>query len=123
MSTHKDKLLKFYQNNGINELSKVTGLTIKELVDLLNLNFKTFEDINFMPHYEGVAGKIMFENGYGASVVRHSGSYGGSRGLYELAVLDNNGKLTYDTPITEDVIGYLSSEKVTDYLIQIQYLK
>jgi len=123
MSTHKDKLLKFYQNNGINELSKVTGLTIKELVDLLNLNFKTFEDINFIPYYGGVAAKIMFDNGYGASVIRHEHSYGGKNGLYELAVLDNEGKLTYDTPVTNDVLGYLSPKEVTDYLIQIQDLK
>ena len=40
MNTHKDKLFKFYQKNGILELSKVTGLAIKELVDLLNLNYK-----------------------------------------------------------------------------------
>jgi hypothetical protein len=40
-----------------------------------------------------------------------------------LAVLDNYGKLTYDTPITDDVLGYLKPEEVTDYLIQIQDLK
>jgi hypothetical protein len=131
MSTHKDKLLKFYQENGILELSKVTGLTIKELVDLLNLNFKTFEDIDFQPHYGFVVGRIMFENGYGASVIGSEHSYGGSRGLYELAqdtivfltILDNDGKLTYDTPITEDVFGYLSPKEVTNYLIKIQDLK
>lgn len=123
MSTHKDKLLKFYQENGILELSKVTGLTMKELADLLNLNYKTFEDIDFQPHWAGIIGKIMFENGYGASVIRTEQSYGGSRGLYELAVLDNDGKLTYDTPITDDVLGFLSPEEVTNYLIQIQDLK
>jgi len=123
MNTPKDKLMKFYQKNGILELSKVTGLTIKELVDLLNLNFKTFEDINFMPHYGGVAGKIMFKNGYGASVIRHEHSCGGKKGLYELAVLDNEGNLTYDTPVTNDVLGFLSPKEVTDYLIQIQDLK
>jgi hypothetical protein len=123
MNTHKDKLFKFYQKNGILELSKVTGLAIKELVDLLNLNYKTFEDIDFQPHWGGIIGKIMFENGYGASVIRTEQSYGGSRGLYELAVLDNDGKLTYDTPITGDVLGFLSPKEVTNYLIQIQDLK
>jgi hypothetical protein len=123
MNTHKDKLFKFYQKNGILELSKVTGLAIKELVDLLNLHYKTFEDIDFQPNWAGIAGKIMFENGYGASVIRTEHSYGGSRGLYELAVLDNDGKLTYDTPITDNVLGYLKPKEVTDYLIQIQDLK
>jgi hypothetical protein len=123
MNTHKDKLFKFYQKNGILELSKVTGLAIKELVDLLNLNYKTFEDIDFQPNWAGIAGKIMFENGYGASVIRNAHSYGGNIGLYELAIFDNDGKLTYDTPITGDVLGFLSPKEVTNYLIQIQDLK
>jgi hypothetical protein len=65
----------------------------------------------------------MFKNGYGASVIRHEHSYGGKKGLYELAVLDNEGNLTYDTPVTNDVLGFLSPKEVTDYLIQIQDLK
>ena len=123
MNTHKDKLFKFYQKNGIFELSKFTGLTISKLNEILELGYKTFENIDFQPIWAGIAGKIMFENGYGASVIRTEHSYGGSRGLYELAVLDNDGKLTYDTPITDDVLGYLKPEEVTDYLIQIQDLK
>jgi hypothetical protein len=70
----------------------------------------------------GVVGKITFENGYGASVVCHTMSYGGKLGLYELAVLDKQGNLTYDTPITSDVIGYLTPKEVTNYLIKIQEL-
>jgi hypothetical protein len=123
MNTPKDKLMKFYQKNGILELSKVTGLTISKLNEILELGYKTFEDIDFQPNWAGIDGKIMFENGYGASVIRTEHSYGGSRGLYELAVLDNDGKLTYDTPITENVLGYLSPKEVTNYLIQIQDLK
>lgn len=42
-------------------------------------------------------------------------SYGGDSGLLELAVL-RHGRLCYDTPITNDVIGYL------DYLAQIKAL-
>lgn len=48
-----------------------------------------------------------FPNGYGASVVRHSFSYGSEEGKWELGVLGPDGKLTYDTPITDDVIGWL----------------
>jgi hypothetical protein len=111
------------ETNGLFNTSELFGLSFNKLIELCDLNFKTFEDINFMSHYGGVAGKIMFENGYGVSVIRHEHSYGGKNGLYELAVLDNDGKLTYDTPVTDGVIGYLSPKEVTDYLIQIQDLK
>ena len=64
-----------------------------------------------------------FENGYGASVVCHSFSYGGKDGLWELAILDKNNNLCYDTEITNDVIGYLNDEEVENYLNQIEALK
>ena len=63
-----------------------------------------------------------FENGYGASVVQHSGSYGGNQGLYEIAVLDSKGDLCYDTPITDDVIGYANEDKIKDTLDRIKSL-
>jgi len=124
MTTHKDKMMDFYQENGITELSKVTGQSISKLNQILGLDYKTFDDINFEKHEElgGVVGRIVFENGYGASVVSHMMSYGGKLGLYELAVLDKEGELTYDTPITNDVVGHLTPEEVTNYLIKIQEL-
>lgn len=68
-----------------------------------------------------------FDNGYGASVIRHSFSYGGDRGLFELAVIKfyKNGEwhLTYETPITDDVIGYLSDQDVQELLDRIQQLE
>jgi hypothetical protein len=42
--------------------------------------------------------------------------------LYELAVLDSEGHLTYATPVTNDVIGYLRPEDVTDVMEKIQHL-
>ena len=86
---------------------------------------KTFKDLEFEPHVAGMGGvmsRITFENGYGASVVKTPYSYGGDRGLYELAVLGSDGKLTYDTPITDDVIGYLRDIDVTDVMEKIQQL-
>lgn len=61
-----------------------------------------------------------FANGYGASVV--SDGYGSSQGLYELAVLDSDGRLTYDTPIADDVIGFLTEEDVEETLAKIEAL-
>ena len=87
-------------------------------------NMKTFNDLEFKQDIQrGLnAARIMFDNGYGASVVVGPYTYGGEDGLYELGVLGKDGKLTYDTPITEDVEGYLSEEGVTQLLKQIQNL-
>jgi hypothetical protein len=87
-------------------------------------NMKTFNDLQFTPHpnMNGVQARIQFENGYGASVVKGEYTYGGKDGLYELAVLDSNGDLTYETPVTDDVEGYLSEDDVTKLLEQIQSL-
>jgi hypothetical protein len=63
-----------------------------------------------------------FDNGYGASVVKHDFSYGGKNGKYELAVLDKDGSLCYDTPITEDVIGHLTMGEVENLLAEISHL-
>ena len=86
---------------------------------------KTFDDLQFNPHPNhpgGVQAVIKFENGYGASVVKTPYTYGGNEGLYELAVLDSDGHLTYETPVTNDVIGYLNEDEVTEVLNQIQQL-
>ena len=86
---------------------------------------KTFKDLEFNEHPNhmgGVQARIQFDNGYGASVVKTPYTYGGDRGLYELAVLDSEGNLTYATSVTNDVIGYLRPEDVTDVLAKIQQL-
>ena len=86
---------------------------------------KTFNDLEFNEldsFYNGVQARVIFENGYGASVVKHDYSYGGKDGLYELAVIKDD-DLCYTTPVTTDVEGYLSEEDVTELLKQIQELK
>ena len=70
----------------------------------------------------GVQWVFRFVNGYGASVVRHSGSYGSAQGLWELAVRDSNDRLTYDTPITDDVLGRLTEQDVASALSAIARL-
>lgn len=62
-----------------------------------------------------------FSNGYGASVIQNCYSKGYKDGLYELAVLKDDG-LCYDTPITSDVIGYLSADDVAEHLQRIEKL-
>lgn len=67
-----------------------------------------------------------FSNGYGASVIRGPYSYGGDKGLYELAVItctdDNEYFLCYSTPITDDVIGHLTPDEISVLLEKIEAL-
>jgi hypothetical protein len=82
-----------------------------------------FEDLEFeADDMNGIRAFMLFDNNYGVSVIRNSYSYGGRDGLYELAVLGSDGKLCYDTPVTNDVEGYLSEDDVTKLLEQIQKL-
>ena len=88
---------------------------------------KTFDDLQFKEHpqgaaYGGIISRIIFDNGYGATVVQGPHSYGGIDGLYELAVIGKDDEICYDTPVTGDVEGYLSETQVTDLLIKIQQL-
>ena len=88
---------------------------------------KTFNDLQFKEHpkgavYGGIISRIIFDNGYGATIVQGPHTYGGSDGLYELAVVGKNDEICYDTPVTGDVEGYLSETQVTDLLIKIQQL-
>lgn len=61
-----------------------------------------------------------FPNGYGVSVIHGRYSYG-----LELAVLsfgDEFPEITYTTPITDDVLGYLTPKKLTKALTAIRRL-
>jgi hypothetical protein len=82
----------------------------------------SFSDLNFSPRsHGGVAARITFDNGYTASVVRGDHTYGGSEGLYELAVI-YNGEIVYDTPVTNDVVGWLTEGDVTEKLNEVACL-
>lgn len=95
------------------------------------LNYEGFEN-NLIAFIENVFGgfhwKFRFENNYGGSVIKHSGSYGGKQDLFEIAVIqfkngDNHDySLKFDTPITDDVLGHLSNEEVIETLNKIKGL-
>jgi hypothetical protein len=86
---------------------------------------KTFKDIQFkinpMGSDFGIVSRTQFDNGYEVSVVKSPHSYGGDKGLYELAIF-KDGEICYDTPITDDVIGYLRPEDVTDVMERVEKL-
>lgn len=64
---------------------------------------------------------FQFTNGYGASIIKNWYSRGGPEGFYELAVL-KNGKIIYDTPITNDVVGWLDKNDIAELLKRIEEL-
>lgn len=70
-----------------------------------------------------------FKNRYGASVIKHRGSYGFEEDKFELGVIyfynplePNKYELSYNTPITNNVIGYLTNEEVLELLERIKKL-
>lgn len=77
--------------------------------------------------------RFKFNNGFGASVVKGYGTYGGEEDLWELAVItfDEDGRyyINSSNPITEnwessdDVMGWLTDEDVDNYLEQIKNLE
>ncbi len=88
-----------------------------------------FDDLEFGPRsggaLPGTAALVFFPNGYGASVIRGLGSYGEEEGLWELGVMVGDEQtccLTYDTPVTSDVLGHLDEAEVTWALEEIEAL-
>ena len=71
----------------------------------------------------GIIKKIQFDNGYGASVACHTGSYGGDEGLFEMALTDDEGEVitSPNDPSSswQDVKGYLTLSEVEAYLTEI----
>jgi hypothetical protein len=71
---------------------------------------------------------VRFPNGYAASVIRGPFSYGGPDGLWEVAVMIPDGEdpeeweITYDTPITSNVLGWLDVPGVAGVLLQVSRL-
>lgn len=94
----------------------------------LDLNIQGFEQnlIEKKPIWDGIQYLFRFDNRYGASIVKHRSSYGYYEDLWELAVIHfddhESWHITYNTPITCDVEGFLDDENVRNLLNQIRDL-
>lgn len=84
----------------------------------MKLDFQPRERFGGM---DGIQARHDFPNGYGVSVVRGFGTYGSDQGLYELAVM-YKGSICYNSPITEDVVGWLTLEQAQDLADQVAAL-
>jgi len=63
-------------------------------------------------------GEVVFDNGYGLSVVRHESSYGGTQGLFEVMLTRNDNPYSLP-PITQEgdtVKGFLTKEQVSEII-------
>lgn len=86
-----------------------------------------FTELNFQDHKikDGIQATHFFPNGYGVSVVRFPGSYGFEDDLYEVAILqgtEDQWEITYDTPITDDVLGHRDEQDINIILEEVQAL-
>tara|TARA_B100001093_G_scaffold403726_1_gene391793 strand:+ start:249 stop:521 length:273 start_codon:yes stop_codon:yes gene_type:complete len=75
---------------------------------------ETFDDLQFTKFLDGVSATVTYGD-YELSVVKHSSSYGGRNGMYEIAVF--KGQDMVEMPgITQEgdtVKGFLNEEEVT----------
>jgi hypothetical protein len=102
-----------------NEIVRSTNLNLEDsdlLQSLVEVNDMSVPGIT---HHQLI---FKFPNGYGASVVRGTFTYGGGRGLFELALLGLDGEICYAPPITDGVVGYLSPKEVIQILEDIRKL-
>ena len=93
-------------------------------------NLEFLVDVN--EHRTKKQAVYFFPNGYGVSIINIISpnevhySYSNKSHPYEVAILEGNiesFQITYDTPITDDVIGYLTLEEVYNLMKQIENLQ
>ena len=92
---------------------------------------KTFKDLDFKKYSIAESGieryqdakqaTEKFENNYGVSVIFGNCFYSNGKDTYELAILYYC-DITYNTGITNDVLGHLSEEEVSEIMIKVQLL-
>lgn len=102
------------------------------MIDLFNktkgtpLKYDEFKKYEIKSYRKG-QWRFMFKNNYGASVIKHWGSFGYEEDKFELAVLyfdeEGNSHISYNTPIADDVIGHLDNDEVLELLRKIKDLK
>lgn len=81
---------------------------------------KTFKDVCFeIRRPSGIIGKIDLGNDVEISIIMHESSYGGTRGLWEIACFDKKGQVDLEC-LDHDVVGYLTFTKLETKIREIQ---
>lgn len=84
---------------------------------------KTFKDLvfNHIPNLPNHIQAVMyFNNGYGISCINYKGAYCDEK-TYEVGIM-YEGELTYNTHISDDVLGYQTPKDISIIMKQIQKL-
>ena len=87
--------------------------------------YKTFKDLEFLPHIlnSGVHAVLQFDNGYTASVICDTSFYSNGIDTYEIAcVKDGHCIYPNGTSFEDDVCGYRTEEEITELMKEIQDL-
>jgi len=88
----------------------------------MKFNKLKFEDISSTHGPCAIQATVTFSNGYEVSVVKHNGSYGSDKGLYEIGVFDALGRMRDPLGWGDTVKGYLTPEGVEKELELISNL-
>ena len=93
-----------------------TDLTFEGVTEKKVKDYLLFEDEELKgTEYQGV---IKFDNNYELSIIRDIGSYGGDKGLFEIALSKGESQVCLP-PITENgdtVKGWLTKEQVIEII-------
>jgi hypothetical protein len=83
-----------------------------------------FKDLEFINRggAMGTQACAYFDNGYGVSVITGSMFYTNPNTPYEVAILKEGVGITYDTHITDDVLGWQTASEVSEIMRQVQEL-
>ena len=96
------------------ELKKNILSKIENIEDRSSLN-------DYYPEYDINRVLITFKNGYCLSIIRGTMTYGGDKGLFEIAPFNKENEMDGSIigVFDDDVLGYLSVEEVNKYIEEI----
>lgn len=84
----------------------------------------TFDMIPFFPRRggDGIQGLVVLNNGYTVSIVKGERTFGGSKGLFEVAFF-HGGEMVEEHPLlekTSGVIGWLDEKEVEEVIKKLR---